>query len=142
MQRQESRRHPSLERWWREHSDLDRLVSELDEALGCRSPGRASEAFSEFADALRSHFTLEENVYFPLVERLRPETAPMVREARLAHLDLLRELEGLEGHLAAEDIPAARSSLGTLLSRFRHHEKLEGDIIHSLREAVDPHQGG
>jgi hemerythrin-like domain-containing protein len=122
-----------LERWWEEHSELDHLVGGLEAALESGSAARASEALEDLIEALTSHLSVEEDVYFPLLESLLPESAATVREARLTHRDLLGEFDRLRDQLAASDLYTARSTLERLLWRFRDHERREAQLIADLR---------
>ena len=123
-----------LERWWEEHSELDHLVSGLEATLQAGSAARASEALEDLAEALISHLSVEEDVYFPLLERLLPEAAAAVRQARVAHRDLLSEFDRIRDQLATSDLISARSTLERLLWRFRDHERRESQLIAQLRE--------
>lgn len=122
-----------FERWWQEHSELDQLVTELDGALRDGSSARASGALEDLTEAFRTHLAVEEEVYFPLLERLLPEQTPGIRSARLAHQDLLHDLDRMQGNLAGEDLAAARETLGSLLRRFREHEQEEAQMVAKLR---------
>jgi iron-sulfur cluster repair protein YtfE (RIC family) len=123
-----------FERWWQEHSELDHLVSDLEEAMGSDSNARASQALEELSEALRSHLSVEEDVYFPLLERLLPDVAEGVGKARLAHRELLSDLDKIRDQLSTADLPAARSTLGHLLRGFRDHEKAEAEMVARLRD--------
>ena len=123
-----------LERWWEEHSELDHLVGGLEATLQAGSAARASEALEDLAAALTSHLSAEEDVYFPLLERLLPESSAAVRQARVAHRDLLGEFDRIRDQLAASDLISARSTLERLLWRFRDHEQREARLIAQLRE--------
>jgi iron-sulfur cluster repair protein YtfE (RIC family) len=122
-----------FERWWQEHSELDQLVSELEAALHTESNARASQALEELSEALRSHLAVEEDVYFPLLERLLPDSATGVQSARLAHRHLLVDLEKLREDLTQPDLTGARSTLEKLLRGFREHEQAEAEMVARLR---------
>ena len=121
-----------LQRWWQDHSELDQLVGKLQDATERQSVAAASAALEELAEALEGHFTVEEEVYFPLVERLRPELAETMKDARMAHLTLRGQLDQLRGLLSDGDREAARGVLGALLELFRRHEALEERLIADL----------
>jgi hemerythrin-like domain-containing protein len=129
----EKRNLTAVQRWWEEHSELDRLVKGLEDTLEVGNAARASEALERFAEALGSHLSVEEDVYFPLLEQLLPESLPDVRQARVAHRDLLSELDRMRDQLADTDVHTARSTLERLLWRFRDHEKLEAELIAQVR---------
>lgn len=122
----------ALERWWQDHSELDRLVDALLAALGSSSAAAARAALEELREAMHAHFSVEEDVYFPLVERLSPRHAPEVRRAATAH-DLVRSgLDEIQTRLGSGDLAAARSILLGLLAEFRRHEEREANLIADL----------
>jgi iron-sulfur cluster repair protein YtfE (RIC family) len=122
-----------FERWWREHSELDQLVTELDAALRDGSGARARESLDDLTEAFRSHLAIEEEVYFPLLEGLLPEQAAGIRSARLAHRELLGALDEMVEQVAQADLPTARATLDVLLQRFRDHEQEEARMVAKLR---------
>jgi len=127
-----------LARWWREHSDLDQLVAELVEATEARSLAAATAALEELASALEGHFTVEEEVYFPLVSELRPEFAASLERARLAHTELRNRFDRMRGHLEDGDRLGAKDLLSGALDLFRIHEEMEGSLIADLSAAASP----
>jgi hemerythrin-like domain-containing protein len=122
-----------FERWWQEHSELDQYVTELELALNSSSAARASEALEDLTEALRAHLTVEEDVYFPLLERLLPDQAPGIQEACVAHRDILSDVDQMQDQLSSSDLTGARSTLKTLLRRFRDHEQAEAKMVARLR---------
>lgn len=122
-----------LERWWQEHADLDRLVNALSESTASRSAPAASAALEDLAEALDAHFAVEEEVYFPLVESLRPELAPTVQKARLTHVELRAQVDWIRKHLRDGDWPPVREALGQLLDLLHSHEEMEAGLIAGLR---------
>ncbi len=125
-----------FERWWEEHSELDQLVEAAREALSSGSRFRSSEALEDLAVALESHFAVEEDVYFPLLERLVPETAPGIRAALEAHEKLRDEIGRVRRELTRFDLARIQDGLGRLLQTLHEHEKHEARMIAPLRTIV------
>ncbi len=123
---------PDLQRWWDEHSQLDRLVDELEQGLqrGAIAPARA--ALEELAATLEGHFAVEEGVYFPLLESVDPAQKPSLDAARLGHGKIRDRLEQLRQLVDGRDIPSARRALRVVLDRFRQHEEEEAKLIGRL----------
>jgi iron-sulfur cluster repair protein YtfE (RIC family) len=121
-----------FERWWQEHSELDRLVSGLERAFNEGSIAAAGAALEELADSLEEHFGVEERVYFPLVEQLSQGHAPAVQAARLSHSKVRERLEQVRELVAEGKLVPAREALGLLLERFRAHEAEETQLIAQL----------
>ena len=128
-------RQRELQRWWKEHSELDRLVEVLTETLSGGRMAAARAAFENLFEAMEAHLTVEEDVYFPLVEKLSHAHIPVLREARLAHLELRGNLEEMRDHLSEGELDAARRVLIALLDRFREHEQTEAQLIADLEPA-------
>jgi DNA-binding FadR family transcriptional regulator len=116
-------------RWWQEHSALDLMVEALVEALDGRDAEAARAAAEELARAVDTHVREEEDVYFPVIERLAPEQAEFVRKARQTHVELHENLAAIQSTLAEGDLEAARRTLTELLDRLRLHEQAEASLI-------------
>lgn len=126
----------ALENWWQDHSELDYLVAAVATTIAGGSAAAASAALEDFAGALYAHLEVEEDVYFPLIERLAPEHASTIRDARLAHLDLRQRIDALRSHLAQGELEAARDGLRQMLDEFRAHERLEAGLIADLDDTM------
>ncbi len=119
-------------RWWHEHSALDLMVEALVEAIDGRDANAARTAAEELSRAMDTHAEEEEDVYFPLIERLAPDQADSVRKARETHGELHADLAAIRSELGNEDMEAARRVLTELLERFRIHEQAEARLIDRL----------
>lgn len=124
-----------LDRWWRRHSELDQLVNNLVEAVARAKPEPAGSALEELAEAMEVHFTVEEELYFPVIENLSERHLPVLQHARLAHLKLRSQLAELRERLGEGEMPAAQKVLAALLGRFRSHEEAEAALIQELLRA-------
>jgi hypothetical protein len=80
-----------------------------------------------------SHLRVEEEGYFPLVEKLSPEHIAVLQRVRLAHLQIRGDLERLGDNLNQGDLAAARGLLIALLKLFRDHEETEAGLITDLQ---------
>ena len=110
-----------LERWQREHSELDWLTRTLEDSLARESLALARDALDELSTVLDSHFTIEEEVYFPLIERVSDRDRSAVAAARLGHAKLRDGLEDLKRLLGSRDFRTARGDVRVLLSHLRDH---------------------
>ncbi len=122
----------AFEVWWEEHSELDRLVSEFALALNDGGAVEARKSLELLTETFENHFSLEELVYFPIIEALSAENAEKVRAVKLGHGWIRNQLERLAGWLEAGDLVAGREGFETLLDRFRQHEAEEERIVHEL----------
>jgi hemerythrin-like domain-containing protein len=129
QQTRAERGRAGLDRWWQEHSELDRLVETLDETIGRGDEAAASAALEELVEAMHSHFAVEEDVYFPLVESLLPDSSEALRLARLAHVRIREDLATMSERIDAGELAPAREGL---LERLRDHERVEARLIARL----------
>ena len=121
--------------WVRERGDLGPLVSLLVEAIATQGTSAANAALRELAEAMEAHFSVKEEVYFPLVEDLRPDQRYSVERARRVHTRVRRGLGELSRSLADGRLQEARSLLGELLAELRAHEQEAARLIAGLRQA-------
>ncbi len=126
----------NLQRWWQEHSELDGLVLAVEATMREGSLARTGQALEELESALDAHFTVEERVYFPLIEKLSPEHHASIRTAREGHLRIGELLSELHDLVERGELAAARRTLAQLLDGFRDHETHEVKLIADL-EALD-----
>ena len=122
----------SLRRWWQEHSELDELVEALEQVLASGSLVRARQAVADLEGVLDAHFTVEERVYFPLIERLSPDHQGTVQAASSGHRKIGELLDGLAELVENGQLVEARRTLEQLLERFRLHESQEVRLIEDL----------
>ena len=121
-----------LERWWHEHSELAELVQAVEKTLARGSLERTSRALEDLEGVLDAHFTVEERVYFPVVERLSPRHQSVIRTAREEHVRISELLDELRDLVNRGEIAAAHRSLSYLLDHFRAHEEQEVKLIEDL----------
>ena len=121
--------------WVRESGELGPLVSLLVEAVATQAPSAANAALRELAEAMEAHFSVKEEVYFPLVEDLRPDQCCSVERARRVHTRVRRGLDELSRSLSDGRLHEARNLLGELLAELRAHEQEAARLIAGLRQA-------
>ena len=121
-----------IERWWREHAELDQRVTDALGALADGTMAAVAAAMAELSETLDRHFTTEEAVYFPLVECHSNACASRVVAARLGHTRLRDSIEQIDALVASGDLRAAQRGMGALLAAFRRHEREEAALVHAL----------
>ena len=126
----------SFQRWWQEHSELDGLVREVEARMALGSLAKTSRALEGLESALDAHFTVEERVYFPLIEKLSTSRHTSIQAARAGHLGIVKLLDELRDLVEGGELAAARRGLARLLDRFRDHEIHEAKLIEEL-EALE-----
>ena len=126
-----------LTRWWQEHSELDRLVEAVETTLASRNTRTAGRVLEDLVEAMEAHFGVEENIYFPLVERVSPKHTPAIRAARREHQKIRESLEDLGALIERAQFDEARRSLALLLDRFHSHEAAETELVDDLERIAE-----
>ena len=125
----------AFEGWWEEHSELDHLVRDLENALEGEGLADAREALEELTNTFEDHFALEEQVYFPIIEDLSAENTAKVRSAVLGHGWIRNQLNRLATLVDRGDLRSARRGFSTLLEGFRRHEAEEEHMVLALAKS-------
>jgi hypothetical protein len=123
-------------RWWKEHSELDELVEVIRLKLARGALSAASLSVDRLATRLEGHFATEEELYFPLIERVSPRAAQLLGAVRSTHQKLREGLEDLLALVENGEAAAARRALAVLLHRLSQHEAEEVDLIAELDRRV------
>jgi hypothetical protein len=118
---------------WREGSDrLDALSGETGQALAAGQMARARKSFAEYRRLLLRHLAHEEDVSFPLAEKVAPAQGGPIKSLRVAHIGIRRDLDQVSTHLDAGHEEAARAVFGAFRESFASHERLEDQLIELL----------
>lgn len=120
-----------------EHRALNRLFATALKLLeGDDLDLGAGEAFGTLREAMESHLTAEENLYFPTIWALLPEFKDRLRAFIRAHhhfRGLLQEISGLMDSAEEEE---AKYVLERLRHEFGRHEVSEEDALRSLDQEI------
>jgi iron-sulfur cluster repair protein YtfE (RIC family) len=115
---------------WREGSDrLDALAGQISKALAAGQMTRARKSFAEYRELLLRHLAHEEDVSFPLAEKVAPAQGGPIKSLRVAHIGIRRDLEQVSTHLEAGHEQAGQAVFGAFLESFAAHERLEDQLI-------------
>ena len=124
-----------VNRWRQQHSDLDRMIEDVSQAIESGSSQAAGAALEELGDELEAHFAVEEEVYFPLIERVSTLYVPVLRSARLGHRKIRARMEDLRDLIERAEFGPARRALAVLVDRFHTHEATEAKLVRELERA-------
>lgn len=120
-----------------EHRALNRLFATALKLLeGDELDLGAGEAFGTLREAMESHLTAEENLYFPTIWAILPEFKDRLRAFIRAHhhfRGLLQEISGLMDSAEEEE---AKYVLERLRHEFGRHEVSEEDALRSLDQEI------
>lgn len=116
-----------------QHSEVDALIEQLEQGKG---DPRA--AFSELADKLAAHATVEERIFYP--QSMSSETSELLHESVEEHLAIKRLLaDMLTMDPSSEEFAAKLSVLKEAVSHHAHEEE-EAKLFPKLRRLLDADQ--
>ena len=114
---------------WRSPSEqLEVLAGETSQALAGGQLARARKSFGEYKALLEKHLAHEEDVSFPLAEKVAPAQGGPIKSLRVAHIGIRKDLARIGAHLELGHAEAARAVFGAFLESFAAHERLEDQL--------------
>lgn len=117
-----------------QHEKLDGLCREVYARLEKEGTTAATPSFRLFARALDAHMTVEEEVHFPAVHGLRPDTAEELGDLVEEHASLRLAADWVKRRLVAGDAEGARVALVELARAITRHEQVEEDLLARINE--------
>ncbi len=121
-----------------QHRQLDDFTLRLAAALDAGEADAARAAFQRFSDALEAHLSLEDGLYFPALQGLRPELRNDLETLTSEHHALRERLAGLARLVERGRCAACQRPLERLASELADHEGREEGLLASLRNG---HEG-
>lgn len=113
-----------------QHRKLRQLQARVVESLAMGQPADDRRgAFQRFHDALESHFSLEEDLYFPALHGLRPELEDRLIALKNEHETLRQDLSELRPVFAGSDTNRCRRCLDEFVVSMSNHESREETLI-------------
>jgi len=115
-----------------QHTDVDDLIAKLESGKGDREA-----IFTELADKLASHATVEEQIFYPGV--MNKQTAELLHESVEEHLAVKRILADMLALDLDEDEDVFKAKLAVLKDTVSHHahEEEEGELFPILEDILD-----
>lgn len=116
-----------------EHRHLDALFAEVRRAFASADPeADAFDALKRLAEALDVHFVQEDELYYPAITALRPETKPDVESISDGHRVFRAQLGGIVRDLYEGRVEHARGEFEAFTREFAKHEIAEERLLRSL----------
>jgi len=114
-----------------QHAEVDELFEQLESEGGDREA-----AFSELADKLAAHATIEEKLFYPRV--MSEQTSDLLHESVEQHLAVKRVLADMV--TMKLDAAEFKAKLAVLKEEVSHHahDVEEAELFPALRKAMDP----
>ena len=112
------------------HDRVDELFAEIEKA------GRKTAAFTELADLLAAHATVEEKIFYPAV--MTKDTTDQLHESVEEHLGMKRFLADLIGHQVDE--ATFKAKISVLKEQVSHHahKEEEAKLFPKVRSMLIP----
>jgi iron-sulfur cluster repair protein YtfE (RIC family) len=119
-----------------EHRDCDHLFSLAEKYVCDKDWGKALEHFQRFSHELNQHFTKEEQILFPELEK--ESTAPLgpIRVMRMEHEDMRKLINEMENDIAKQDSEHYLGVSETLLILMRQHNMKEENILYPMADDI------
>lgn len=115
-----------------QHRQLAAFFSVVTDSLSDASEDAVRVSFERLADAVKSHLTMEENVYLVTLRRLHPNLSETIRGLVDEHQGFRRRIEALEHLLGRGLVEPFAETFALLTSDFEDHERREEAILSSL----------
>jgi hemerythrin-like domain-containing protein len=144
-----------LQKLEHDHTHLNRMVASLRDAIqeclrGERENAELEDDFQEFLalvqEELFEHFEQEEQLLFPWVTELLPDTQPVIDSLEAAHDKICGSASRLE-YLLQQGSSVFEESFDQLVSLFARfdanfvkHSREEGELLRMLHARLDPAQ--
>jgi hemerythrin superfamily protein len=110
-----------------QHRLIKTLLRGLRSAIADGDASRAKRSLAGLQRALKAHFLLEEQHYFPRTREARPELETELRKLAEEHGEMLSSIAWLSSQLEEGD--RTRQALGSFESAFLRHEKNERELL-------------
>ncbi len=112
-----------------QHRHILPFFEEIEAALLRRNSEPIRGSLDRLAEALEAHFNLEDDVLFPALHGLRPESESEIGALSHDHAALLSDLEGLFESLERDGLEAFEQGLREFRSALRSHEAREEQLV-------------
>lgn len=110
-----------------QHRLIKTLLRGLRSAIAEDDADRAKRSLAGLQRALKAHFLLEEQHYFPRTREARPELETELRALTEQHGDMLSRIARLSTQI--EEGEGVTPALGSFESTFLRHEQTERDLL-------------
>ena len=112
---------------------MERYAAELSAALTARDAAKAEQAFGMFQALVCEHLRVEEELVFPLAEKVLADSTDPIRSLRIAHISYRRDLEQIGTQISSNHLNAAHTLYLAFMDSFETHERLEEQLLELLK---------
>jgi hypothetical protein len=117
-----------------QHERLAPIFAELESAVASGGTREAETAAFRLEGAMRAHFLLEEQIFFPALQSLYPDREPELRVLVKDHERLRAQLRTLIDRILAAELQLAAKSIADCSAALLEHEAREEVFVKALAE--------
>lgn len=116
------------------HRQCDQLFSKAEALIAQDDWEQGRPAFDLFRNAMRRHFSMEEEVLFPSLEQRTGQTLEPISVMRMEHEQMRQLLSDMEEALAREDRDQYLGFAETLMVTNQQHNMKEEQILYPMSD--------
>jgi iron-sulfur cluster repair protein YtfE (RIC family) len=120
-----------------QHQHLRALIESIEEASEIGQVAKVQESVDRLRGAIEAHFSLEDDIFFPALHGLHPETGRELNALMREHADYLEELARLRAELEADTLDAFAEGFEVFSRTIAAHECREERLVASLAGLFD-----
>ncbi len=122
-----------------DHSRCDQLFAKAEESVAKTDWKRANTDFANFRAAMERHFTMEEEVLFPTIEKRAGQRIGPIRVMRMEHQQMREVFVEMEESVTQQDSDEYLGLSETLLMLMQQHNGKEEHMLYPLSDRVLQH---
>ena len=129
---------PAHEQIAAEHRSLDALFGDTRSVLKETGAGeQARLAVTRLLEAVESHLSREESLYYPTIWALRPDLKPPLLRLVESHSEFRTLLGAVAESVETDALEDAAHRIDELVGLFSRHEVAEESLLDSLEEDLE-----
>ena len=120
-----------------QHEHLRTLIHAIADAIETGRVAEIQESVDRLRGAIEAHFSLEDDIFFPAVHGLHPETGRELNALMREHGDFLEDLSRLRTGLTTGTLDAFAKGYRAFTESIAEHECREERLVASLAGVFD-----
>ena len=124
-----------------DHRRCDEIFVNAENAILKQNWEVAQRTVRDFSDAMTRHFSLEEDVLFPAIQRVSSQASGPIGVMTVEHAQIRHLIEQLVGAVENRLRDEARGIIETLLITMQQHNMKEEHILYQIADRAIPELG-
>jgi len=120
-----------------QHEHLRTLIQAIADAADVGQAAKVEESVDRLRGAIEAHFSLEDDIFFPALHGLHPETGRELHALMREHVDYLEDLARLRERMATGTLAAFAEGFEAFSQSIAAHERREERLVASLADLFD-----